>query len=122
MESIIYISDNTFALCEYIPDIDEPEAYKNWQDPETQKGYNIGSIFLSPEGTEADLAIIVYKLYRKQGYGTAAFSLGATYCFETFGFDFIYAGCYPWKVGSRKMLEKCGFVRHPKVICGRSIT
>lgn len=74
----------------------------------------IGSIFLSPEDTSPDLAIMIYKSYRKQGYGTAAFTLGAKYCFEDLKLEKIYAGCYPHNIGSMKMLKKCGFVPHPE--------
>ncbi len=74
----------------------------------------IGSIFLSPEGTEPDLAIMLYRPYRKMGYGTLAFSLGLRHCFETFGFEKIYAGCYEGNVASSRMLKKCGFVPHTK--------
>ena len=73
----------------------------------------IGSIFLSPKDTPPDLAIMIYKPYRKQGYGTAAFALGVKYCFEVLEFDRIYAGCYPHNIGSMKMLAKCGFIPHP---------
>ncbi len=74
----------------------------------------IGTIFLSPEDTPPDLAIMIYKPYRKHGYGTAAFALGAKYCFENLGLCKIYAGCYSHNNSSMKMLEKCGFVPHPE--------
>ena len=74
----------------------------------------IGSIFLSSENTPPDLAIMIYKPYRKQGFGTRAFSLGVKHCFETLILDKIYAGCYPHNKGSIKMLEKCGFLPHPE--------
>ena len=55
----------------------------------------VGCLFVSPENTPPDLAIMIYKPFRGMGYGTRAFSLGAKYCFETMGLDKIYAGCYP---------------------------
>ena len=75
---------------------------------------SVGSIFLSPENTPPDLAIMIYKPYRKQGYGTRAFLLGIEYCFKVLQLDKIYAGCYPHNIGSMVMLKKCGFQPHPK--------
>jgi ribosomal-protein-alanine N-acetyltransferase len=72
----------------------------------------VGSIFLSPENTLPDLAIMIFRQYRKHGYGTMAFSLGTKYCFESLKLDRIYAGCYEDNLASRKMLEKCGFEPH----------
>lgn len=74
----------------------------------------VGSIFLSPENTPHDLAIMIYTPYRKQGYGTRAFSLGIKYCFEVLKLDKIYAGCYTHNEISMRMLAKCGFQPHPK--------
>lgn len=73
----------------------------------------IGFLMLSPEGTEPDLAIVLFKSYRNRGYGTAAFSLGVKYCFDILACNRIYAGCYPDNHASRRMLEKCGFQPHP---------
>lgn len=74
----------------------------------------MGTVFLSPKNCPPDLAIMLYRPYRGQGYGTAAFSLALQYCFETFDLPEIYAGCYEHNHRSRRMLEKCGFVPHPE--------
>jgi RimJ/RimL family protein N-acetyltransferase len=74
----------------------------------------IGSIFLSPENTLPDLAIMLYKQYRGQGYGTTAFTLGTQYCFEVLKLYFLNAGCYESNHASMKMLKKCGFQPHPE--------
>ena len=74
----------------------------------------IGAIFLSPEDTPPDLAIMIYKPYRGKGYGTRAFLLGIKYCFESLSLDYLYAGCYPHNISSMKMLQKCGFKPHPE--------
>ena len=74
----------------------------------------MGSIFLSPVNTLPDLAIMIYKPYRGQGYGTMAFSLGIQYCFENLKLDRIFAGCYEDNLASMKMLKKCGFLPHPE--------
>ena len=74
----------------------------------------IGAIFVSPENTLPDLAIMIFKPYRRQGYGTMAFSLGVRYCFEKLKLDRIYAGCYPGNVLSMQMLKTCGFEPHPE--------
>ncbi len=74
----------------------------------------IGSVFVSPENCLPDLAIMMYKPYRNQGFGTMAFSLGVKYCFETLKLDKIFAGCYEDNVASMKMLKKCGFQPHPE--------
>ena len=76
-------------------------------------GTAVGSVFLSPEGSPPDLAIMLYKPFRGRGFGTRAFALGADYCFEAFGLKQLYAGCYPHNAASMKMLHKCGFRPHP---------
>lgn len=73
----------------------------------------LGIVSLSPEDSLPDLAIMLYKPYRGQGYGTNAFSLAAKYCMEAFGFDCLYAGCFETNEVSRKMLQACGFVPNP---------
>ncbi|MDR0288400.1 MAG: GNAT family N-acetyltransferase [Clostridiales bacterium] len=75
---------------------------------------SIGSIFISPEDTPPDLAIMIFKPYRGNGYGTRAFLLGVKYCFEVLSLDYVYAGCYPHNIPSMKMLQKCGFQPHPE--------
>ena len=75
---------------------------------------SMGAIFLSPEGTSPDLAILIYKPYRGNGYGVRAFSLGIKHCFEAFSFDYITAGCYAHNIASMKMLQRCGFLPHPQ--------
>jgi len=75
----------------------------------------IGSIGVSMFPDEPDdLSIRIFKPYRKQGFGTMAFALGAKYCFDVLGLEKIYAGCYPDNIRSMKMIEKCGFVSHPE--------
>jgi len=61
-----------------------------------------------------DLAIMLFRPLRGQGYGTVAFALALQYCFDAFGLPEIYAGCYAHNVRSMKMLQKCGFVPHPE--------
>ena len=77
-------------------------------------GLCVGSIFLSPEGTLPDLAIMIYRPHRRNGYATRAFSLGTKYCFEVLGLACVYAGCYQGNQASLRMLERCGFVPHPE--------
>ena len=101
-------------------------SYKEWSENTTIKSrfiatikrlsdnISIGAIFLSPEDTPPDLAIMVFKPYRGNGYGTRAFLLGVKYCFEVLLLDYVYAGCYPYNLSSMKMLQKCGFVPHPE--------
>ena len=74
----------------------------------------IGMVSLSPENTMPDLAIMIYKPYRQQGYGTKAFALALNYCFRTFNLDKIYAGCYETNIASFRLLMACGFVPHPE--------
>ena len=59
---------------------------------------------------EADLSIRVFAPYRRQGYGTSAFALAAKYAMEVLHMKELHAGAYPDNIGSRKMLERCGFV------------
>ncbi len=77
-------------------------------------GAAIGHISVSPENSPPDLAIMLYRPYRGQGYGTRAFSIAVRYCFETLQLDEIYAGCYASNEASRKMLAACGFQPHPE--------
>ncbi|MCL2528053.1 MAG: GNAT family N-acetyltransferase [Defluviitaleaceae bacterium] len=74
----------------------------------------VGAIFLSPEDTEPDLAIMIYKPFRGAGCGTRAFLLGTHYCFDVLGLEYVYAGCFAHNTLSRKMLQKCGFHPYPK--------
>lgn len=74
----------------------------------------IGILFLSPENTPPDLAIMLFKPYRGQGYGTIAFRLGIKYCFEVLKLSYIFAGCYESNQASMKMLKACGFQPHPE--------
>ena len=72
----------------------------------------VGVVRLSPPPyDDCDLAIWIYKPYRKMGYGTRAFRLGVLYCIENLGLEKVGAGCYADNLASRKMLEKIGFVR-----------
>lgn len=145
MKRKIYISGNELSLAEYLSDIDDPETYDNWLDPETQSGYNyrmtdtyeeyhsrvwqqrflavilrnsdsrvIGTVSLSPDYLEPDLAIRLYRPFRGQGYGTDAFALAMKYCFDAFSLNKIYAGCYEHNTISLRMLKKCGFVPYPE--------
>ena len=144
MNRKVYISDEQVALCEYIDTHDDSDCYNCWQDEETQCNYNfkltrsfddwvavertpifnatiirlsdgksIGSIVLSDDDAP-DLSFMIYKSYRNQGYGARAFALGAKHCLETFDLDKIFAGTYLHNSASIKILEKCGFVPHPK--------
>lgn len=83
-------------------------------------GAVVGTVSLSPEGSLPDLAIMLYKPYRGFGYSTPVFALALQYCFEHFGFEYIYAGCYEGNVKSRKMLANCGFVPHPEGNCNET--
>ena len=144
MSRIIYISNNILSLAEYQKS-DERALYENWQDPETQRGYNgvyftsfeeyekrdslrslffamirlnatndiIGAVSVSPPETVPDLAIWVFKPYRRQGYGTSAFALTTKYVLNELNIAELHAGAYPDNIGSQKMFEKCGYVPYP---------
>lgn len=144
MNRKIYISDKTVSLAEFLDadllnsyncwlDDDTQRGY-NFKRTETFEEYKnqpvnsrflatiilnttkerIGEIFVSPDGTLPDLAIMIYKSYRHIGYGTAAFLLGIRYCFAVLKLGRIYAGCYEDNAVSIKMIMKCGFVPHPE--------
>ena len=74
----------------------------------------IGSIWVSPEGVEPDISLIIYKPYRGMGFESRALALGLKYWFEVLKMKFITAGCYPHDVVSMKILADCGFVRDQK--------
>jgi len=75
----------------------------------------IGVVRLSPPPyDDCDLAIWMYKPYRKKGYGTRAFYLGVKYCFDNLNLEKVGAGCYENNETSQKMLRKIGFIRDGK--------
>jgi len=74
----------------------------------------IGVVSMSPPNALPDLAIMIYRPYRRQGYGTEAFTLALQYCFDAFSLDRIYAGCYETNNASLRMLTACGFIPHPE--------
>jgi len=78
-----------------------------------ETGEIAGIIGLSPPEEEADLHIRIFAPYRRQGYGTATFALAAKYATEVLGIKELHAGAYPDNFGSKKMLERCGFVPNP---------
>jgi hypothetical protein len=73
----------------------------------------IGAVGISPPDTIADLAIWIFRPYRRQGYGTPAFALAAKYAVDVLKISELHAGAYPDNTGSRKMLAWCGFVPYP---------
>lgn len=77
-------------------------------------GAHLGSLTLSPDGYEPDLAIIIHNQYRSQGYGTCAFKLGTKFCMDKFPFSCLHAGCYEGNIASSNMLKKCGFIPYPQ--------
>jgi RimJ/RimL family protein N-acetyltransferase len=77
-------------------------------------GILIGSVGISPPNTVPDLAISVFRPFRKQGYGTAAFALATKYAISELHIDKLHAGAYSSNIGSLKMLERCGYVAYPE--------
>jgi len=73
----------------------------------------IGAVGISPLDMIADLAIWMFKPYRRHGYGTSAFALLTKYATDTLHITDLHAGVYPDNIGSWKMLEKCGYVPCP---------
>jgi len=76
-------------------------------------GEIIGAVGISPPETIPDLAIWVFKPYRRQGFGTSAFALATKYAIEVLGISELHAGVYPDNIGSQKMLKRCGYVFDP---------
>lgn len=72
----------------------------------------VGVVTLSPEDYLPDLAIMLYPEYRGLGYSTPVYQLALNYCFDAFGLNEIYAGCYEDNPKSLKMLMNCGFEPH----------
>ncbi len=139
-----YASNALLSLVEYRQS-DDSALYNNWQDQDTQKGFNgahaatiedsrrlaanqrffamirlnstgdiAGAVGISLPEREADLAIWLFKGYRRQGIGTQAFALAAKYAVEALGITELHAGAYPDNIGSQKMLKRCGFVPNSK--------
>ena len=48
MSRKIYIANQDLSLAEYCPAIDDSDYYACWQDPDTQNGYTLGIVSLSP--------------------------------------------------------------------------
>ena len=76
-------------------------------------GEIIGAVGISPPETIPDLAIRIFKPYRRKGYGTAAFALATKYAAEELKIAGLHAGAYPDNTGSLKMLERCGYIPYP---------
>ena len=143
MNRRVYTSNGAISLVEY-QKCDDRALYENWQDADTQKGYNgvyytdyeafehrtlknrffamikqnttgelIGAVGVSPPETTPDLAIWMFKPYRRQGYGTAAFALTTKYLTEVLEITELHAGAFPDNVGSQKMLKRCGYTPYP---------
>ncbi len=73
----------------------------------------IGAVGISPPETIADLAIWIFKHYRKQGYGTSAFALATGYAVDVLGIKELHAGAYQDNIGSQKILKRCGYIPYP---------
>ncbi len=73
----------------------------------------IGAVGISPPETTADLAICIFKPYRRQGYGTSAFRLAVKYAADELKITELHAGAYTDNIGSQRMLKKCGFIPYP---------
>ncbi len=73
----------------------------------------IGAVGISPPETIPDLAIWMFKPFRRQGYGTAAFALATQYATDILKITELHAGAYPDNIGSNKMLARCGYVPYP---------
>ena len=140
IDRIIYTANDVLRLVEY-QGCDDCALYENWLDPETQRGYNsafsetfeeftkgktkqrffamiqlneiIGSVGISPPEAIADLAIGIFKPYRKQGYGSSAFTLATEYAVNVLGITDLHAGTYPYNISSIKMLKRCGYIPYP---------
>ena len=143
MDRNIYISNNVLSLVEYRPcddralyedwlDSETQKGYnciyvttfEDFQSKEVKQrffamirlnGTNeiIGAVGISPPETEPDLAIRIFKPYRRQGYGTSAFALATKYAVDVLKIEELHAGAYPDNTGSLKMLKKCGYIPYP---------
>ncbi len=99
-----YIANRELSLAEYCPQVDGQFHYECWQDPAIQEGYNYKIRASMDEFCNRPIRL----------------RLAAKYCFESYGFECIYAGCYETNTVSRKMLKSCGFVPHPDGDCHES--
>jgi RimJ/RimL family protein N-acetyltransferase len=143
MNRIIYTSDNILSLVEYQkcddralyddwldPDTQKGynfvlvESFEDFSKRETKQRFFamirlvktseiIGAIGISPPDTIPDLAIMIFKHYRRQGYGTQAFLLATKYAAGELNINELHAGVYPDNIGSRKMIERCGYIPYP---------
>ena len=138
-----YISNRTLSLVEYLPEDDralydnwlEPGTVAafngvrvgSFETFRTRKmrqrffamisldatGEIIGAVGISPPETAPDLAIWMFKPYRRQGHGSAAFALATQYAVRELGIERLHAGLYPGNIASQKMLQKCAYIPNP---------
>lgn len=96
--------------------IDRPRRQYHFSATVIRCADNVPVGFIGADETDAgaDLSIMLYPPFRNEGYGTVAFGLGVKYCFEVLRFKKLYAGCYENNFASRRMIEKCGFLRNPE--------
>lgn len=71
-----------------------------------EENCSIGTIRLSKDLKNSDLAIWVYESYRGREYGTESFHLALKFCFSKYKLNEIFAGCYEDNIKSLKMLRK----------------
>lgn len=71
----------------------------------------IGTVRLSSDVMNPDLAIWIYKPYRCKGFGTKSFYLAMEFCFTNYHLNDIVAGCYEDNIKSISMLKKLGFIK-----------
>lgn len=144
MKRKIYCTSNTLSLVECLPRDDEAcyknwfdketqngfnfildETFDEYCKNESNQRFTaiilrnddntiIGSVSISPLNTTPDLAIWLFRPFRRQGYGTLAFSLATKYAVETLHINELHAGVYQDNINSIKMLEKCGYIPFPQ--------
>ena len=144
MDRIIYVSNDTLRLVEYRqcddyalyqdwldPDTQRgynfvlKESYEEFSKREVRHRFwamiqvnstseIAGAVGVSPLGTTPDLAIWVFKPYRRQGYGVSAFALATRYAVDKLNISELHAGAYPDNIASQKILNKCGYIPYPE--------
>lgn len=143
MNRIICISNNILSLVEYMPcddrslyedwlDVDTQKGYngvyvttfEDFQEREIRQRFFamiklngsdeiIGAVGISPPESIPDLAIWIFKPYRRRGFGTSAFALATEYAIKSLKISELHAGAYVDNTASRKMLERCGYIPYP---------
>ena len=77
-----------------------------------EDGKNIGYVQLTPIGNEWEIGYHIAKAYTRQGYAAEAVRAFLPVMMEKMGLQTVWGICLAENLASRRVMEKCGFVKH----------